>query len=167
MASCVNCDDGRLRIEDFDASDEADYVWRPVVAVLADAWFMAWAEGDRPGCWLNEAETLAYDERGDPFVPDSNRVFHYSTLRLLNDGVFYLVFGIANGQSWKECGEGIDFQFKRSITDRVRDHAVERLIAEEEPARLGLLAADDRPTVREAATLALRRLKEAGQVPGQ
>lgn len=165
--SCPMCDDGRLRDEDLDVAGEADEVWRLVVETLGDAWFMAWAEGDRTKYVLNEARTLMYDEYGEPFVPDSNRVFHVSALGLLNEGVDALVIALADGRSWKAARKELDAILERKVTGRVRDHAVERLIAEEDEARIGLLAAEDRPMVREAASLALKRLKKAGRLPGR
>ena len=160
--SCAMCDDGRLRIEDLEAAAETDEEWRLVAATLADAWFMAWAEGDRPAYVLNEAGTLMYDD-GDPFVPDSNRAFHYSTLRLFDEGVGSLVETFADGRSWKAVRKELDATFERKVTHRVREHAAERL-TEEDPATLGLLAAEDRPMVREAASLALKKLKKAGRI---
>ena len=150
-----------------EAAAETDEEWRLVAATLADAWFMAWAEDDKTKYVLSEAGTLMYDEDGDPFVPDSNRVFHYSVLGLLNEGVDSLVETFADGRSWKAARKELDDIFERKITRRVLEHAAERLIAEEDPATLGLLAAEDRPMVREAASLALKKLKKAGRLPSR
>lgn len=166
---CPMCDDGRLRIEDLKAADETHEVWRLVVETAGDAWLICLEEGndDRPDYVLNEKGTLMLDEVGMPFVPDSNRVFHYSIQSPLNDAIEYAAECTHGQQSWTAVHPGLLMRFSEKLRNQVFKYVARRLAAEEDPARIGLLAADDRPMVREAASLALEQLKEAGQLPGQ
>lgn len=156
---------GRYAAEaDREPDADQDAMWHLVVATIAEAWLMSWAEADERPHELHETGTLACDDDGMPGVPQNGGFYHDAWADLINLAIMLLAHETTHSRTWRHARIDLDALFKVPVTSSILDRAVERL-TETDPAMLAMLAAQNRPMVAEAAASALDRLNHAGRIP--
>lgn len=129
-----------------------------VLMTVGDAWLMVIAHEIGERHIPNEPNTLRYDGRSSPSVPEGNSSFDYDLTVAINATIEQIIEATVRGQSWSELKFEPDSPTDREWEHRVLEYVVERL-TEWTECELAMRAMHEHQMVRQVAATALKRLQ--------